>query len=81
MNQTFRKKLLVTLIAGLALPMVASAADADLLKRLEALSREIETLRAQVKASEEKVNNLAAKSDAVAVADLKGKVERLEDKS
>lgn len=81
MNQTFRKKLLVTLIAGLALPMVASAADAELLKRLEALSREIETLRAQVKASEEKVNNLAAKSDAVAVADLKGKVERLEDKS
>ncbi len=81
MNQTFRKKLLVTLIAGLALPMVASAADADLLKRLEALSREIETLRAQVKASEEKVNNLAAKSDTVAVADLKGKVQRLEDKS
>ncbi|MDP2195439.1 MAG: DUF3373 family protein, partial [Rhodocyclaceae bacterium] len=81
MNQTFRKKLLVTLIAGLALPMVASAADADLLKRLEALSREIETLRAQVKASEEKVNNLAAKSESVAVADLKGKVERLEDKS
>ncbi|MDP2171726.1 MAG: DUF3373 domain-containing protein [Rhodocyclaceae bacterium] len=81
MNQTFRKKLLVTLIAGLALPMVASAADADLLKRLEALSREIETLRAQVKASEEKVNTLAAKSDTVAVADLKGKVQRLEDKS
>ncbi|MDP2108521.1 MAG: DUF3373 family protein, partial [Rhodocyclaceae bacterium] len=54
---------------------------ADLLKRLEALSREIETLRAQVKASEEKVNNLAAKSESVAVADLKGKVERLEDKS
>ncbi|MDI6747041.1 MAG: DUF3373 domain-containing protein [Rhodocyclaceae bacterium] len=81
MNQTFRKKLLVTLIAGLALPMVASAADAELLKRLEALSREIETLRAQVKASEEKVNNLAAKTDTAAVADLKGKVERLEDKS
>jgi len=81
MNQTFRKKLLVTLIAGLALPMVASAADADLLKKLEALSREIETLRAQVKASEEKVNNLAAKTDTAAVADLKGKVERLEDKS
>ena len=81
MNQTFRKKLLVTLIAGLALPMVASAADADLLKKLEALSKEIETLRAQVKASEDKVNNLAAKSDAVAVADLKTKVQRMEDKS
>lgn len=81
MNQTFRKKLLVTLIAGLALPMAASAADAELLKRLEALSREIETLRAQVKASEEKVNNLAAKSETVAVADLKSKVQRLEDKS
>ncbi|MDO8958521.1 MAG: DUF3373 family protein, partial [Rhodocyclaceae bacterium] len=81
MNQTFRKKLLVTLIAGLALPMAASAADAELLKKLEALSREIETLRAQVKASEEKVNNLAAKSESVAVADLKGKVQRLEDKS
>ena len=81
MNQTFRKKLLVTLIAGLALPMVASAAEADLLKKLEALSKEIETLRAQVKASEDKVNTLAAKPDTVAVADLKSKVQRLEDKS
>jgi hypothetical protein len=88
MNQTFRKKLLVTLIAGLALPMAASAADADLMKKLEALAKEVEMLRAQVKASEDKankaveqVNNLAAKSSPAALSELKGQVDRLEGKS
>ena len=51
------------MIAGLTLPMAASAADTELLAKLEALSREIEILRAQIKESEEKLDNLATISE------------------
>ncbi len=85
MNQTFKKKLLVALLAGLTVPMAALAADADLAQKIEALSRELEALKTQVKANEdraaEQAKGSAAKADPAAVAELKSKVKRLEDKS
>ena len=95
MHKTFRRKLLVTLLAGMMLPLAASAADADLQKKIEAMSREFEamsrelaTLKSQVKANEEKtaktqeqVMAVAAKSDAGSLDDLKSQVKKLEDKS
>ncbi len=59
MNGTFRKKLLVTLVAGLLLPLGAAAADTELLKKLEAMSRELEALKSQVRASEERAAKTA----------------------
>lgn len=78
-----RKKILAALIAGLTLPMAASAADTELLAKLEALSREIEILRAQIKESEEKLDNLATISEpaAASVTDLKRQVKNLEEES
>lgn len=86
MNKTFKTKLLVALIAGL--PLVASAADVDLLKKIEAMSRELEALKNQVKANEEKsaktaeqLKAVTAQSDSGAIADLKSQVTKLEGKS
>ena len=88
MDKRFKKKLLVALIAAMALPLVASAAEADLMNKIESMSRELEALKAQVKANEaksaqtaEQVNAVAAKSDAAAIADLKSQVTKLQDKS
>ncbi len=88
MHGKFRKKLLVTLLAGLMVPLAVSAADVDLLQRIEALSSELEALRAQVKANEEKsakaleqVSGKSTKADSAAVSDLKRQVKKLEDKS
>ncbi|HUW37205.1 MAG TPA: DUF3373 domain-containing protein [Rhodocyclaceae bacterium] len=88
MNKTFRKKLLVAVLAGAMLPSAASAADADLMNKIESLSREIEALKNQVKANEEKavkteeqVKAVAAKSGTGALDDLKSQVKKLEDKS
>ena len=88
MNKTFKKKLLVALIASMVLPMAAQAADADLLNRIETMSRELEALKGLVKANEvkaaqtaEQVKAVAAKSDAVALDDLKAQVTKLEGKS
>ncbi len=88
MHGKFRKTLLAAVLAGLMVPLVAAAADTDLLKRIEALSSELEALRAQVKANEQKaaqaleqVSAKAAKSDSAAVNDLKRQVKKLEDKS
>jgi len=78
MQKTFRKKLLVALIASMSLPLVASAADADLMNKIEAMSRELETLKSQVKANEEKS---AKTAEPGALDDLKSQVQRLEDKS
>jgi hypothetical protein len=41
-------------LAASAAPLLAAAADEDVLKRIDALSREIEQLKAQVRANEEK---------------------------
>ena len=73
MNKTLSKQVTIALLAGLALPLAGHAADADLIKRIDALSREIEQLKAQVKANEAK----ASKS----TADLKRQVTRTSDKS
>jgi len=89
MNKTFKKKkLLVALIASMSMPLVASAADADLMNKIESMSRELEALKAQVKANEEKsaqtaeqVKAVAAKSDTGALNDLKSQVTKLEGKS
>jgi hypothetical protein len=87
-NKTFKKKVLVTLLASLWLPLVASAADADLMNRIESMSRELEALKSQVKANEvksaqtaEQVKAVAAKSDTGALDDLKSQVTKLEGKS
>ena len=77
MNKTFKKKLLAVLLAGLALPLAAGAADADLLQRIDALARELDALKNQVRANEEK----AAKADSGAIDELKTQVKKLEDKS
>jgi hypothetical protein len=42
------------LLAGLALPMAATAAEEDLLKRIDALSKEVELLKGQVKKVDDK---------------------------
>ena len=88
MDKRFKKKLLVALIAAMALPLAATAAEADLMNKIESMSRELEALKAQVKANEaksaqtaEQVNAVAAKSDSAAIADLKSQVTKLQDKS
>ncbi len=88
MNRRFKKKLLVALIASMALPIAAQAADADLLNKIETMSRELEALKAQVKANEakaaqtaEQVKAVASKTDSAALDDLKSQVTKLEGKS
>ncbi|MHB8951029.1 MAG: DUF3373 domain-containing protein [Rhodoferax sp.] len=84
MKTTFRKKLLVTLVASMWLPLVASAADADLMKKIEDLSRELQALKSQVTANEQKAAAQAqppAPAQAAELADLKRQVTKLEDKS
>src|SRR5665647_131542 len=86
MSMKFKKKLLTALIAGMLMPMAAQAAEVDLLKKIEALAEQIEVLKSQVKANDEKATkaaeqSVAAKPDSGAVAELKSQVKRLEDKS
>lgn len=83
MKTAFRKKLLVTLVASMWLPLVASAADADLMKKIEDLSRELQALKSQVTANEQKAAQAQAQPPAQAaeLADLKSQVTRLEGKS
>ena len=88
MNRTFKMNLLAALIAGMLMPLAASAADVDLMSRIDSLSRELEALKSQVKANEvksaqtaEQVKAVAGKSEAVALDDLKSQVKKLEDKS
>src|SRR5512133_3827057 len=83
MKVAFRKKLLVTLVASMWLPLVASAADADLMKKIEDLSRELQALKSQVTANEQKAAHVQAQPPAQAaeLADLKSQVTRLEGKS
>jgi len=67
---------------------VAHAADDELMKKMDALSREIEQLREQVKANDEKASKAAEelksetkKSYANEIEELKGQVKKVEDKS
>jgi hypothetical protein len=59
-------------VAVLVAPMVATAADDEVLRRIDALSREIEQLKAQVRVNEDK----AVKSDGEARAQAKRAEER-----
>jgi hypothetical protein len=72
MNNKLSKSVLAVLVAA-AFPIAAHAADEDVLKRIDALSREIETLKAQVRANEA--------SSAKAVDEVKRQAKRVEDKS
>jgi hypothetical protein len=73
MNRRFSKRLLAALVAGIWLPLAAHAADDALIKRIDALSREIEQLKQQVKASEERTGK--------STAELKSQVAKAADKS
>ena len=88
MNKVFKMNLLAALIAGMLMPLAASAAEADLMSRIDSLSRELEALKSQVKANEvkatqtaEQVKAVAGKSDSAALEDLKSQVTKLEGKS
>lgn len=72
MNKTLSRCVLAALIAGAA-PLAANAADDEILKRIDALSREIDQLKAQVRSSEERAVKAAE--------ELKGQVKRTEDRS
>ena len=54
MRFSIAKKLLVTVVAGLVLPLAANAADEDLQKKIDKLSKEVEELQKQVKKDENK---------------------------
>ncbi len=72
MNSQSLSRLMVVLAAGAA-PLMAGAADEDVLKRIDALSREIEQLKSQVRATEDRT----VKSEAAA----KAQVEKIQEKS
>ncbi|MFN4324383.1 MAG: DUF3373 family protein [Azonexus sp.] len=67
---------LAGLLAGLFIPLGAQAADAELLKKIEALTQQLEQLKAQVQASQE-----ASKQAVAAVSEVQDKVKRNEDKA
>jgi hypothetical protein len=85
MNKAVSKRMLAALILGIAVPVAARAADDDLIRRVEALSRELEQLKNQVQANDQKaakaVEEVRSKSDAASIEDLKNEVKRVEDKS
>ncbi|MFZ2971912.1 MAG: DUF3373 domain-containing protein [Ferribacterium limneticum] len=76
MQRTITRNLLAGLIASLFIPLGAQASDAELLKKIEAMAREIEALRAQVQANQE------ANKQAIAdVREVKEKVQKNEERS
>ena len=88
MTTIFSRKILVALIGGLWLSPVAHAADADLMQKIEALSRELQQLKQQVKANEERAStavkelkSAVTKTDAGEMEELKNQLKRVEDKS
>ena len=75
-HRNITRNLLASLIAGLFIPLGAQAADAELMKKIEAMAKEIESLRAQVQANQE------ANKQAIAdVREVKEKVQKNEDKA
>ena len=88
MKKTVLKLALTALVAGTSLPLAAQAADDALMKKIEQMSQELEQLRNQVKANEEKAAKSAEeqkaagkKSDAKEIEELKKQVAKIEDKS
>jgi hypothetical protein len=60
-QQQMKRTLLAILVSGAFLPLGAQAADADLLKKLEALTKEVEALKAQVAAQQKTTQQVADK--------------------
>jgi hypothetical protein len=88
MKKTVLKLVVTALVAGTSLPLSAQAADDALIKKIEQMSLELEQLKNQVKANEEKVNTVgeeqnkqAKKSDSKEIEELKKKVAKVEEKS
>ena len=85
MKKSVSKHVLAALMLGVAVPAVALAADEELLRRVEALSRELEQLKAQVQVNDQKttkaVEEVKGQASAAGVEDLKSEVQRLADKS
>lgn len=73
MKRTVLKFMLTALVAGMSFPVVSYAADDDLMKKIEQLSRELEQLKNQIRTNEEKAGK--------AGEELKRQVTKVEDKS
>jgi hypothetical protein len=67
-QQQLKRTLMAVLVSGMFLPLGAQAADADLLKKLEALTKEVEALKAQVQAQQVQTKQVA---DKVEIAESK----------
>ena len=76
MQLTSTRNLLAILVASLFIPLGAQAADAELLKKIEAMAKEIEALRAQVQANQE-----ANKQAIAELREVKEKVQKNEERS
>jgi len=88
MKRTVLKFMLAAIVTGMSLPVVSFGADDNLINKIEQLSREIEQLKNQVKANEEKTikaaeeqKSQARKSESKEIEELKSQVKRVEDKS
>src|SRR5512133_509482 len=82
MKVPMSRNVLAALIMGLGVPAAALAADEELLRRIDSLSREIEQLKQQVQANDQKATKAVEEVKAAAGNDdLKNEVKRLEDKS
>jgi hypothetical protein len=60
-QQQMKRTLMAVLVSGMFLPLGVQAADADLLKKLEALTKEVEALKAQVQAQQKATEKVADK--------------------
>jgi len=86
MDKRFKQKLLVAVIAGMLLPLVAQASEADLLKKIEALAqqnellaKQLQALKGQVQANEVKTTQTAEQIKAVSAATATPDATALED--
>jgi hypothetical protein len=70
------RRLIACIVGSLFLPFGAHATEAELLKKLEAMQKEIEQLRAMVQS-----NQASQEATKQATTELKEKVQRAEDKS
>lgn len=95
MDSTFKRNLVAAVVAGMMLPVAAQASEADLLKRIEALAaqnerlaQQLEALKSQVLANENKATQApvsasaeTAKASQTALDELKDQVTQLQGKS
>ncbi|MBS3936049.1 MAG: DUF3373 domain-containing protein [Sulfuritalea sp.] len=60
-QQQMKRALLAALVSGMFLPLGVQAADAELMRKLEALTKEVEALKAQVAAQQKTTQQVADK--------------------